>query len=135
MPEEDRYIDASDLEKYNNEHINKIINDGYKIYYYFKVDKRLPEDKELHIQVYKDDEIAGGYCFIDNGHYLDIPLTNKTLEKHQCHGIAKAVYCFAECLYKKTIVPDEDHKSENAKAFWNMPNRPFGNPKKICCQH
>ena len=50
-------------------------------------------------------------------------------EDHQRKGLATEIYQRAEKYFGKTLVPI--NQSEDAKALWSQPNRPFGNSEEF----
>ena len=114
-----------DLEKGLNGDWEK---EGYSLNY--KMDGN--KTSSLHTVIAKDKEgnvvgaykigapMAGGLVVFDS----------KTHPDHTRKGLASSAYALVEQKTGKKLKPLESEQSEDAKALWNQPNRPFGKLNK-----
>lgn len=101
----------------------------------YRVEYRPPQDECGHTDVrvlLGGEQVAGGDFSVDG------PVAwcgnVAVVEGHRRRGLASAMYVFAEALLWKPLIDywadvgPEDWQSNDARALWVQPDRPFGHP-------
>lgn len=107
----------------------KIQGRGYSIWYRFDHDRSCLDLVHLTVQVWHGRQIIGEAEFTDDGSvaYCRVAVTDLNFRRQ---GIASAMYVFAEKAMNRILTNHWDGDSfqtDDAKALWTQPNRPFGN--------
>jgi hypothetical protein len=110
--------------------ILKVAKAGYRIEHNFpkQDDPYLPLCLEIH--ALWGDELAGRVSFWvpEAGRHIKVgEWETQVVEGHRRKGVGTAMMVYAELVTKRSIKRDPEAQSEDAKALWGQPNRPFGN--------
>ncbi len=108
----------------------RLYSQGYEIWYMIQTVEQCPNMRNLSVEVRHGELIVASADFDDDSRSSHCQ--NVLVEAaHRRKGIAKALYVFAEKVLGKrlwNLWDGSSIQSEEAKAMWANPNRPFGDP-------
>jgi ribosomal protein S18 acetylase RimI-like enzyme len=94
----------------------------------YELDQEIPGWSRLKVQVKQVDRIIGRGEFTSDPTYAHSQNVAVDAEFRR-RGIATSMYVLAEKIFGKALTPlwNGNENSEDAKALWKQPKRPFGN--------
>jgi hypothetical protein len=119
---------------------DKIRAGGYSIEYWMESDPDTPagspaELRELCVTVRHGGEPLATANFADRRNSAGARVgTSEVHADHRHRGLANAMYVFAEMVFQKPLIDYGHDQTDDARALWAQPNRPFGNPEDWPCR-
>jgi ribosomal protein S18 acetylase RimI-like enzyme len=117
------------IERNPHPSFERVIDQGYEVLY--AVESPSCVYRALDIQVKHGKDVVAKADFVTDQNHEFGHCQNVFVEsEHRRHGIATALYVFAELILGvklENFWDNTKNQQEDAAKFWNRPNRPFGN--------